>query len=204
MLTLKMDIFHTGKEEVDDDHRFIRERLLEVAIPEDRLDGSTITLEDCLETYFNSRVEVKRYLERRGTLNSLSARQQSWDSNKAQALHIESVEVPESGSSTPAGGAPPPLPPYSPVRPGPLPLRTQQRQPSIIQETLVYDKDTDEKAALKSSKPVTGRQRALSIRKEVMMPAWQFFSLIRKFEATYNCRAKLNSYSVVYRRITQK
>ena len=181
MLTLKMDIFHTGKEEVDDDHRFIRERLLEVAIPEDRADGSMITLEDCLETYFNSRVEVKRYLERRNTMNSLSARQQSWDSSKVQPLHIESVEVPESGSSTPATGAPPPLPPYSPIRPGPLPFRTQQRQPSIIQESVVYGQDIDEKAAFKSSKPISGRQRALSVRKEVMMPAWQFFSLIREY-----------------------
>ena len=137
-------------------------------------------------------------------MNSLSARQQSWDSNKAQALHIESVEVPESGSSTPATGAPPPLPPYSPVRPGPLPLRTQQRQPSIIQESLVYDKDIDEKAALKSSKHITGRQRALSVRKEVMMPAWQFFSLIRKYERILNSHAKLSRYSVVYRRVTQK
>ena len=184
MLTLKMDLFHTGKEEVDDDHRFIRERLLEVAIPEDRVDGSTITLEDCLETYFNSRVEVKRYLERRGTMNSISARQQSWDSNKISSLHIESVEVPESGPSTPGAGVPPNPPPYSPVRPGPVPFRPQ-RQPSIIQESFVYDKEADEKAALKSNnKSNARRQRAMSLRKEVMMPAWQFFSLIRKYWIT--------------------
>ena len=183
MLTLKMDLFHTGKEDVNDDHRFIRERLLEVAIPEDRPDGTTITLEDCLETYFNSRVEVKRYLERRNTMNSVSARQRSWDSNKVAASHIESVEVPDSGPSTPATTAPPNLPPYSPVRPGPMPLRHSPRQPSIIQESLVYD---DEKAALKAEmssekRPPGGRPRGLSLRKEVMMPAWQFFSLIRKF-----------------------
>lgn len=190
MLTLKVDLFHTGKEDLDDDHKFVRERLLEVAIPDDRPDGSVITLEDCLEAYFNSRVEVRRYLERRGTLNSVSGsgRQKSWDLNKIGATHVESVEVADSpGPSTPANQPPPPLPPYSPVRPGPMPLRQQSRQPSIIQESLVYD-DKDEKAALKGLEKGGrgGRQRAMSIRKEVMMPAWQFFSLIRGSFAVCN------------------
>ena len=183
MLTLKMDLFHTGKEDVDDDHRFVRERLLEVAIPEDPPDGSVITLEKCLETYFNSRVEVKRYLERRGTMNSMSARQTSGEVRKTQAVHVESVELPESGPSTPATVAPPSLPPYSPIRPSPNPLRQQTRQHSIIQESVVYDKVQDEKAWLKAAEasekiPRVGRQRTMSIKREVMMPAWQFFSLI--------------------------
>ena len=203
MLTLKMDLFHTGKEDIEDDHRFVRERLLEVAIPEDRTDGTAITLEDCLETYFNSRVEVKRYLERRNTINSFSARQRSWDTNKVAKLHIESVEVPDSEPSTPASAAPPSLPPYSPVRPGPLPLRGAQRQPSIIQESVVYEKEKEEKAPTKPGelvdRPVQGgRQRAMSIRKEVMMPAWQFFSLIRKCIASFTAPS-LMSYSMVHR-----
>ena len=71
LLTLKMDIFHTGKEDAADDHKFINERLLDVAIPEDpNGQRREITLEDCLEAYFNNRVEVKRYLERRSTLSS--------------------------------------------------------------------------------------------------------------------------------------
>ena len=55
LLTLKMDIYHTGKEDLTDDHKFINERLLEVAIPE-AVEGQTITLEDCLESYFNNRI----------------------------------------------------------------------------------------------------------------------------------------------------
>jgi hypothetical protein len=185
MLTLKMDLFHVGKEDVNDDHKFIRERLLEVAIPEDRNDGQVITLEDCLETYFNSRVEVKRYLERRGTQTSAS-HYMSFDSTKGQAVHIESTEVQESGPSTPATGVPPiSLPTYSSIRPGPHPVK--YRASSIIQETMVYE--NDEKAALKMDLPrsnstaktgTAGRPRAGTLRKEIMMPAWQFFQLIRK------------------------
>ena len=62
LLTLKMDIYHTGKEDENDDHKYINERLLDVAIPELE-EGKVITLEDCLEEYFNNRIEVRRYLE---------------------------------------------------------------------------------------------------------------------------------------------
>jgi hypothetical protein len=68
LLTLKMDVYHTGKE-VNDDHRIVRERLLQVAIPENPEEGTEIKLEDCLESYFNNKVEVKRHLQRRNTIN---------------------------------------------------------------------------------------------------------------------------------------
>jgi hypothetical protein len=68
LLTLKMDVYHTGKE-VNDDHRIVRERLLQVAIPENPEEGTEIRLEDCLESYFNNKVEVKRHLQRRNTIN---------------------------------------------------------------------------------------------------------------------------------------
>lgn len=199
MLTLKMDLFHTGKEDANDDHKFIRERLLEVAIPEDREDGEPIKLEDCLETYFNSRVEVKRYLERRATLSSTTRRLSS-ESTKGQFAHIESVELAESSPSTPAATLPHFLPAYSSFRPGPSPFK--HRSPSIIQETYVYEKD--EKAALKAelarsdstSTRTTGRPRAGTLRKEVMMPAWQFFSLIRKI--SHHSKSKAKIYSLVH------
>lgn len=100
LLTLKMDIFHTGKEDVSDDHKFVNERLLEVAIPEEPKDGTVIALEDCLETYFNNRIEVKRYLERRGTLNSGRPRS-SVDLTKGSASHVEVAEYEDSQPSTP-------------------------------------------------------------------------------------------------------
>ena len=172
LLTLKMDIFHHGKEEAGDDHKFVNERILEVAIPESTDDGQVIALEDCLETYFNNRIEVKRYLERRKTVGSVKS-MTSLDSSKGFASHIETVECEESQPSTPLSPAPTSM--KSPRR-----LTSQRpRAPSIIQESYISEKgdylEADDYASLHS-----GRPRAGSLRKEVMMPAWQFFSLIRE------------------------
>lgn len=180
-----MDIYHTGKEDVSDDHKFINERLLEVAIPPEAGDGHSVTLEDCLEAYFNNRIEVKRYLERRNTLRSV----RSSDSiSKGFTAHVESVEVGSSSSQSPAC-------PASPQTDEPTPLSsaveltrsrtatsdTITRRPSIVQERFIPEsdvKDSDSKESLNSTPQPRARRGTL--RKEVMMPAWQFFSLIRK------------------------
>lgn len=168
LLTLKMDIYHTGKEDVADDHKFINERLLEVAIPPEHEDGTAITLEECLEAYFNNKIEVKRYLERRGTMNSV----RSFDSTtKPGTVHVETVEV---GSSAPS-----PIRTSSPKIEYPLAEKFSvssmlSRRSSIVQERFVPDKDSHDDLIH------PGRKRKGSYRKEVMMPAWQFFSLIRK------------------------
>jgi hypothetical protein len=173
LLTLKMDIFHTGKEDVSDDHKFVNERLLEVAIPEEPKDGTVIALEDCLETYFNNRIEVKRYLERRGTLNSGRPRS-SVDLTKGSALHVEVAEYEDSQPSTPMS--------LSPQNAGPLKSasQTRHRAPSIIREHYVSEKGEllDSSAPLEKESGQPGRKRAGTLKKEVMMPAWQFFSLI--------------------------
>ena len=170
-----MDIFHTGKEDTNDDHKFINERLLELAIPEEPSDGHVITLEECLELYFNNKIEVKRYLdllERRGTLNSMRSRQ-SFDSTKAHASHVEVAEINNSPPSSPkslqpqvsAISASPVAPPYQ-----------RRRTPSIIQEHYI-----DEKGGMLGRSPSIIEEpggRSGRVRKEVMMPAWQFFSLI--------------------------
>ena len=171
LLTLKMDIYHTGKEDTNDDHKFINERLLEVAIPQDRVkDHRSISLEECLEEYFNNRVEVRRYLERRSTLQSL----RSFDvSKKAAAVHVETIELDsDSSSATLMSSSPSNI---VPTRPS-----IQHRAPSIIQERYVPDSSESghsSLSAVESQSPIS-RFRSGSIRKEVMMPAWQFFSLI--------------------------
>ncbi|ETN40415.1 uncharacterized protein HMPREF1541_04692 [Cyphellophora europaea CBS 101466] len=171
LLTLKMDIYHSGKEDTADDHKFINERLLEVAIPENP-DGEQkeITLEECLEEYFNNRVEVRRYLERRTTMNSMKSPVDG--KLKAAAIHVETMEIdPDSSPITPIASTPSGPLTRPPARP---------RQQSIIQEryapartvssgtTPLSQVDTD----------ASGRSRAGSLRKTVMMPGWQFFSLI--------------------------
>lgn len=174
LLTLKMDIFHTGKEDAEDDHKFVNERLLEVAIPEDHPDGRPITLEECLEMYFNNRIEVKRHLERRNTMSSIRSRR-SMDSNKAHALHIETAEMDDSRASTPTS---PTL--HNAAIPSSS-LRTRHRAPSIIQERIIKEEcaPSEPSPGGENSRDTCSRGKGSIIRKEVMMPAWQFFSLIR-------------------------
>ena len=174
LLTLKMDIYHTGREDATDDHKFINERLLEVAIPSEPEDlERTIPLEDCLEAYFNNRIEVKRYLEQRSILNpTLSYDTSGSASRKGGAVHVESVELvtdpacqsPASSKSVSVG---------SPLR---------NRAPSIVQQRFIPDESgpSSPPAYEEDFKGTRGRLRSGSIRKEVLMPAWQFFSLIRK------------------------
>ncbi|EXJ83842.1 hypothetical protein A1O1_07470 [Capronia coronata CBS 617.96] len=165
LLTLKMDIYHTGREDTNDDHKFINERLLEVAIPPDPTGHrKVITLEECLEDYFNNRIEVRRYMERRSTMTSI---------HKANAVHVEAVEVdPESSSSTPVSSSPNHASPLRPVN--------RLRTPSIIQERYFPPRKESGYSSMVSvqSQDPPRRPRAGSVRKEVMMPAWQFFSLI--------------------------
>lgn len=58
LLPLQVDLFHQGKRD-DDDHKVVYERLLNLAVPADP-EGKGIKLEDCLEEYFNTKVDVSR------------------------------------------------------------------------------------------------------------------------------------------------
>lgn len=51
LLTVKVDIAHGGKEVVEDDHKFINERLLNLSLPEYQENDSSepLPLEACLE-----------------------------------------------------------------------------------------------------------------------------------------------------------
>jgi hypothetical protein len=181
LLTLKMDIYHTGREDKEDDHKFVNERLLEVAVPEQE-GNKDVTLEDCLETYFNNRIEVKRYLERQNTLSS--SRYTEHGSEKNQSIHIETLEL--SGTDSPMCSTPTTLTPLTPISPRRPVLEGRRRADSIFTEcnTLrgraTEEKQFDEKKLLDEmlNNSLSGRPRASSFRKEVMMPAWQFFSLI--------------------------
>ncbi|KAJ5619015.1 hypothetical protein N7510_002999 [Penicillium lagena] len=175
LLTLMMSIYHWGKTDLSSDHKFINERLLEVAIPPDRADGRTLTLEDCLEAYFNNRIEVKRYLEE--NWDSLLSSAESTESlSKGSSAHIEEV----TGTMTPTPSNSPQPPKASPPSSAAgmdatgTATRTLPRRDSIVRERFIPD-PTDEKADAKRHGP---QPRKGSYRKEVMMPAWQFFSLI--------------------------
>jgi hypothetical protein len=170
LLTLKMDIYHTGTEDDKDDHKFIHERLLEVAVPPDPGNGKPIQLEDCLENFFNNRVEVVRRLERSNTLSSVRSGYTPL-AEKSSALHVETAEV-----TWPAFDSP-----TSPKEPGtPLsPTMERNRASSIIRHRIVLEEGDGEKSPDSDTMRKRNSIRKGSIRKEVLMPAWQFFNLIR-------------------------
>lgn len=74
LLTFRVEIQHLGKHD-DDDRRYSKERILFVSVPELTTEEENlledITLEECLEHYFNNSISVKRELQRRATLDSL-------------------------------------------------------------------------------------------------------------------------------------
>ena len=183
-----MDIYHTGREDKEDDHKFVNERLLEVAIPEQERDH-IICLEDCLETYFNNRIEVKRYLQRQNTIASNKSREEEFfsrDPEKSEALHVETVEL--SGSMTPVVETPTSYGPSTPVTPTRPALDGRRRADSIFSQRYARKSPGavpfDEKKHLDDMLDYSsvGRPRSASLlRKEILMPAWQFFSLIRTY-----------------------
>jgi hypothetical protein len=172
LLTLKTDIYHAGGADKDD-HKFITERMLDVAIPDNVPQGETVTLEMCLEEYFNNRVEVKRHLQKRTTIPTqpehpgMGSRTSSMD--KGGATFVETAEVdPNDDISTPLE------PTTSRLQ---RPLHMRQRAPSIFSERKVTVIDGEEPSSEEANN--TTRARAASVRKEVLMPAWQFLNLIR-------------------------
>ncbi|KAF5854662.1 hypothetical protein GGP41_007373 [Bipolaris sorokiniana] len=185
LLTLKMDIYHTGREDKEDDHKFVNERLLEVAIPEPE-EGRIVTLEDCLETYFNNRIEVKRYLQRQNTIASIRSTRDEFtgkDPEKNESIHIETTEV--DAPMTPIIASPISLEPTTTVAPVRPELEGRRRADSIFgkrylrqpPEAQMFDEKKHVEDMLDNSSG--GRPRSASLlKKEILMPAWQFFSLI--------------------------
>lgn len=163
LLTLKMDIYHTGKEDATDDHKFVNERLLDVAVPDDPADGRTITLEECLEMYFNNRIEVRRYLEQINTVNSKPIRRLS-DSSKASVSHVETLELIDSQLPSPL--LPQPLTATTLISPT-RSMSMRQRAPSIIKECLVSEKSdfVASTSPTEADSGYAGRKRAGSLRK---------------------------------------
>ena len=179
MLTLKMDLFHSGKEDTKSDHRLVEERVIEVPVPAQPDNGHSISLEDCLTTYFDNRVEVYRFQQgRRNTLTSMGPKM-SDDTAKGQTWHVEVASVQDSQPSTPQATQPQGV--ASPTM-LPRPARDLERMPSIFASTV----DPEKAELVESSSPrrysdlMNSRRRAGSLKKEVKMSAWQFFNLIRE------------------------
>jgi len=94
--TVKTDLFHVGKE-LQEDHKFVQERLFTVSIPPVEGD-SIVRIEDLLVGhFFNNKIQVKRPLQRRSTMRSIRS--------IGEKNHVVRIEVVESSSqvTTPTG-----------------------------------------------------------------------------------------------------
>ncbi|KAI1823180.1 cysteine proteinase [Xylaria intraflava] len=194
LLTLQVDLFHHGKND-DADHKVVYERLLNLAVPPDS-EGKGIKLEDCLEEYFNSQVDVLREgsdekkasdgfdksppsstpggpITPKNTIRLVEAEdtQASTSSEPFPNLQTQTVEQSESV----APGLHTSETQSSVESPSTLrPLRS--RTESIIQRVVIDNQeqssDTDTSGLFQRAK------RKASVVKAVTIPAWQFFKLI--------------------------
>lgn len=158
------------------------ERLLNLAVPADP-EGKGVRLEDCLEEYFNTRVDVSRdgVVEEKGDRPVLSPRNtirvvKDDPEEEAEALdQVDDAPLQRRwtavDSSATAGDS-------STSEIG-HPL-VRHRSTSIIQRIVLDDdgKATDADAASLLQK---AKRKGSTVVKAVTIPAWQFFRLIRKF-----------------------
>ncbi|KAI9805126.1 MAG: hypothetical protein M1825_000960 [Sarcosagium campestre] len=165
-LTLKMDIYHTGKEEADADHRIVNERLLSIAIPTTEK-GTEVTLEDCLENYFNNRIEVRRHLERKATLSSMKSVDTT---TKGVRAHIGASEI---GSTPSSPGVLVAQSPQGFDSTPNSPISARGRSQSLLQNI-----GSNGKSDVTTFTGMPSLRKGDRIQKEVLMPAWQFFSLM--------------------------
>lgn len=94
MLTLKLEIAHEGLDSKEDDHKFVNERMLSIAIPGSSNDPP-ITLEECMENYFQNSVQVFRQLARRKTLDNSSSAADITGRKRQFSIRVSSRELSE-------------------------------------------------------------------------------------------------------------
>ncbi|EGR53086.1 uncharacterized protein TRIREDRAFT_74406 [Trichoderma reesei QM6a] len=197
LLSLQVDLYHQGKQDKDD-HKIVYERLLNLAVPSDP-DGNGVKLEDCLEEYFNTQVDVLRDSEEAKKADP-DATNPSLSPKLLIPVQIQLVRDGET-SSTPAAVTSSPLE-MSPAKPvantlvekdedqdreeeaevgdqstasSSNPLRN--RSASVIQRVLLDDQGrptSSENIALRKRTSLKGS----TVVRAVTIPAWQFFRLI--------------------------
>ena len=175
LLELNVNIFYDSVKDAKDrdDHKVVQERLLDVAVPDEETSGRVTRLEDCLEAYFNNTVEVKRALNRSSSVRSNG----SASSEKAEVTHVEARELTTSNPGTPLSIHPP----SSPLSR----LSGRHRADSLITTRIELLKEPS-LGAQECEPPETTNttirdQLKRKESKEVGIPAFQFFNLLRPY-----------------------
>lgn len=188
---MQVDLFHQGKKDVDD-HKVVHERLLNLAVPPDP-EGKGIKLEDCLEEYFNNKVDVLRdSLEEKGLGKTESAPggpkstirviSEEGEAEASTSQHVESPQLERRWSIDGSIHA-------SPVSmTGPSSAKSfesrpagRQRSISIIQRIIVGEEEAPENDD-RASMAKRAKRAGSTVVKAVTIPAWQFFKLIRRLD----------------------
>ncbi|RYO77991.1 hypothetical protein DL766_006959 [Monosporascus sp. MC13-8B] len=188
LLTLKVDLFHHGKKD-DADHKVVYERLLNLGVPADA-EGKGVKLEDCLEEYFNSRVDVLR--------DSLDEKKSGERPDIVSSP--STVDTPTTPTTTMRRGSgkndQENVPPQPDENPEPPQLERRWTMASDTQgtgsqatmrpsrartESIIQRVVLDERGKPAESDAASLFQRTkkrASVVKAVTIPAWQFFKLI--------------------------
>ncbi|KAI0540048.1 ubiquitin carboxyl-terminal hydrolase-domain-containing protein [Xylaria digitata] len=180
LLTLQVDLFHHGKND-DADHKVVYERLLNLAVPPDS-EGKGVKLEDCLEEYFNSQVDVHREgLDEKKASDAFDQNQLDSPSTPKGTIHVVETDTSQACASpealTDAQSTPTPSDPHgSTFASQPIPRPHRSRAESIIQRVVI---DRHEQSSDGDTAGLFQRaKRKASVVKAITIPAWQFFKLI--------------------------
>lgn len=208
LLSLQVDLFHHGKKDKDD-HKVVYERLLNLAVPPDT-GGKGIKLEDCLEEYFNARVDVlrdseeaKKYddghdarppLANRNTIRIVT------EDSRASTVMTSSPVAMTPATITPTVSEAPKSPAENTVTLQRIdPVEGSSTEPRQDDEKPTYERRPpnrhrstsviqsvlleDSLRRSETSDSIHGRRtrrKGSTVVKAVTIPAWQFFRLIRK------------------------
>ncbi|KAL2018326.1 hypothetical protein VTK56DRAFT_929 [Thermocarpiscus australiensis] len=189
LLALQVDLFHQGKGDADD-HKVVHERLLNLGVPADP-DGKGVKLEDCLEEYFNNKVDVLRYSvdekkgsDKPGLTPKSTIRIVPADQVETPTEHVENAQL-QRRWTVHDGVVQSPISISSPSSATfDTASSSRTRSTSIIQRIVV-----DGEGHTADGEPTSLLQRAKrtgsTVVKAVTIPAWQFFRLI-PWHATSN------------------
>jgi hypothetical protein len=192
LLALQVDLFHQGKGD-EDDHKVVHERLLNLAVPPDP-EGKGLKLEDCLEEYFNNKVDVlrdsleeKKGYERPTPSSNSTIRVVTEGEELKSVEHVENPTMPRRWTTqdilvqTPIDTLT-----SSFANASESPSISRNRSTSIIQR-IVVDDDAEASDAASEGFLQRAKRTGSTVVKAVTIPAWQFFRLIRKDHLPFLC-----------------
>ncbi|KAH0522378.1 hypothetical protein TsFJ059_006231 [Trichoderma semiorbis] len=175
LLSLQVDLFHQGKFDKDD-HKIVYERLLNLAVPSDS-DGNGIKLEDCLEEYFNTQVDVLRDSEE---AKKLSIAEDGTLNSPSQLLIPNQIQLIRDGESTAAPAAmtlsPVEMSPSKPLPDVPLETNKEEKAKEELpeegdKETTADEKLDEKKAEEKKLDEEEGKDKVEEKKDEVEAPS---------------------------------